>query len=86
MIEGYTMLYVKDAEVSQMAERLAKLQKVSKTEAVRRALRHELEREQAAPSLVERGLVFARSLRAKAGPAAGQPADKDFIDGLYGEP
>ena len=79
-------LYVKDVEVSQMAERLAMLQRISKTEAVRRALRHELEREQQAPSLVERGLDFARSLRAKAGPNAGQPADKAFVDSLYGEP
>lgn len=79
-------LYVKDVEVSQMAERLAMLQRISKTEAVRRALRHELEREQQAPSLVERGLDFARALRAKAGPNAGQPADKAFVDSLYGEP
>ncbi|ANI79404.1 hypothetical protein EP837_03010 [Sphingobium sp. EP60837] len=38
------------------------------------------------PSLVERGLAFARSLRAKAGPDAGRVADKKFIDSLYGEP
>jgi len=79
-------LYVKDNEVHRMAERLAMLQKISKTEAVRRALRHELEREQQMPSLVERGVAFARSLRAKAGPEAGRTADKEFIDSLYGEP
>ncbi|MDR2857897.1 MAG: type II toxin-antitoxin system VapB family antitoxin [Novosphingobium sp.] len=84
---GYTVsLYVKDAEVNRMAERLAMLQRISKTEAVRRALRHELKREQEAPSLVERGLAFARSLREKAGPGAGKPANKEFIDSLYGEP
>lgn len=78
-------LYVKDVEVNRMAQRLAALQHVSKTEAVRRALRHELEREEQAPSLVERGLAFARSLQAKAGPEAGKPADKAFIDSLYGD-
>ncbi|MFC4594293.1 type II toxin-antitoxin system VapB family antitoxin [Sphingobium tyrosinilyticum] len=79
-------LYVKNNEVNRMAERLAMLQKVGKTEAIRRALRHELEREQQMPSLVERGLAFARSLRAKAGPDAGRAANKKFIDSLYGEP
>ena len=78
-------LYVKDAEVDRLAERLAALQRVSKTEAVRRALRHELEREQDVPSLVERGLVFTRALRAIADEAAAKPADKAFIDSLYGE-
>lgn len=79
-------LYVKDAEVNRMAERLAVLQRISKTEAVRRALRHELEREQDTPSLVDRGSAFARALRAKAGPNAGKAVDKAFIDSLYGEP
>lgn len=79
-------LYVKDPEVNRLAQRLAALQQVSKTEAIRRALRHELEREDKTPSLVEQGLAFARSLRAKAGPKAGLPADKAFIDDLYGEP
>jgi antitoxin VapB len=76
-------LYVKDNEVNRMAERLAMLQKVSKTEAIRRALRHELEREQQMPSLVKGGLACARS---KAGPDARRVADKKFIDSLYGEP
>jgi antitoxin VapB len=78
-------LYVKDAEVNRMAQRLAALQRVSKTEAVRRALLHELEREEHSPTLVDKGLDFARALRAKAGPNAGKPADRAFIDGLYGE-
>lgn len=78
-------LYVKDVEVSRMAERLATLQRISKTEAVRRALRHELDRAQDVPSLIERGLAFAQSLRAKAGPGAGKPIDKAFIDSLYDE-
>ncbi|GGN55549.1 transcription factor [Novosphingobium sp. PC22D] len=78
-------LYVKDEEVNRMAQRLAAIQRVSKTEAVRRALEHELEREEQTPTLVDKGLAFARALRASAGPNAGRAADKAFIDDLYGE-
>jgi antitoxin VapB len=78
-------LYVKDQEVDRLAERLA-ARKVSKTEAVRQALQHELEREVGVPSLVDKGVAFVRALQARARPALGQPADKVFIDGLYGEP
>jgi hypothetical protein len=38
-----------------------------------------------APGLVERGVAFVRELHARAKPEAGQPADKDFVDSLYGE-
>ena len=76
-------LYVKDAEVEALAKRLSSLLKITKTEAVRRALLRELKREQALPSLAERGLEFARALRAR--DAAGQAADKAFIDSLYGD-
>ena len=75
-------LYVKDPEVDALAERLAKLRRVSKTEAVRRALARELEAEQAEPSLVEKVRALSREARARAGPG-GLPADKAFIDGLY---
>ena len=78
-------LYVKDPEVDALAQRLASLHKISKTEAVRRALLHELEQAQIRPSLVERGLAFTRALRARARPESGQPADKAFIDSLYGD-
>ena len=78
-------LYVKDAEVGELAERLAALHKISKTEAVRRALRHELERARALPTLVEQGIEFARALRASGDRLAAQPADKPFIDSLYEE-
>ncbi len=76
-------LFVKDPEVDKLAERLVAIRKVSKTEVVRQALLHELERERAVPSLVERGVDFCRALRAQADAAAGSPADKAFIDGLY---
>ena len=79
-------LYVKDPQVDRLAERLAALRKVSKTEAVRQALQHELEREAGVPSLVDKGVAFVSALLARAPSATGQPADKAFIDGLYGEP
>jgi len=79
-------LYVKDGEVDRLAKRLAKLRQTSKTEVVRQALQHELERLEGAPSLVERGVAYVRALRARAKLGDGQPADKEFIDGLYGEP
>lgn len=78
-------LYVKDPEVDRMADRLAKRRNVSKTEAVRLALRRELEREEASPTLVETGVDFVRALHARARPTTGTPADKAFIDSLYGD-
>ena len=77
-------LFVKDPEVDRLANRLAAIKKVNKTEAVRQALLHELERERAIPSLVDLGVDFCRALRARSNPANGMPADKAFIDGLYG--
>jgi len=68
-----------------LAERLAALRKSSKTEAVRQALLHELEREAGLPSLVDTGLAFLRDLRARSRQKSGKPADKAFIDSLYGE-
>jgi len=65
--------------------RAATLHRVSKTEAVRRALIHELEREGRATPLVERGMAFARTLRERANTAEGTPAPKAFIDSLYGD-
>ena len=78
-------LYVRDNEVDRLAGRVAALHRVSKTEAVRRALIHELEREGGATPLVERGMAFARALRERSNPTGGVPATKKFIDGLYGD-
>ena len=78
-------LYVKDGEVDRLAKRLAAIQRVSKTEALRRALTHELERVGAASSLVERGMAFARALRNRAVSERGRPADEAFIDSLYAD-
>lgn len=76
-------LYVKDPEVDELAERLVSLRKVSKTEVVRQALKHELDRVENKPSLPEWGAAFVRALRAKGDPSIARPADKDFIDSLY---
>lgn len=76
-------LYVKDPEVSLIAEQLAELRKTTKTEVIRQALRHEMEREGASPSLVEIGMAFARKVRAMGDPTKIQPVDKAFIDSLY---
>ena len=77
-------LFVKDPEVDRLANRLVAIKKVSKTEVVRQALLHELERERDIPSLVDLGVDFCRALRARANPVGGMPADKAFIDDLYG--
>lgn len=75
-------LYVKDQEVDRLAERLSALRKVSKTEAVRQALVHELQRVESEPTLAEKAVAFVRELDAKY-PKKGPPADKAFIDSLY---
>lgn len=75
-------LYVKDPDVAHIAKRLAELKKTTKTEAVRQALCHELEREEK-DTFVERAVAFARRARAQGNPAAGKPADKAFRDSLY---
>ena len=75
-------LYVKDQEVDRLAERLSRLRRISKTEAVRQALAHELARAESEPTLAEKARAFIRDLDAKY-PKIGPPADKAFIDSLY---
>lgn len=75
-------LYVKDPEVDQMAERVSRIGGISKTEAVRRALRHELERLETPSDRLERILALTRDLKKRAGPNP-QPVDKAWIDSLY---
>lgn len=75
-------LYVKDPEVDRLAAELAEIRKTTKTEVVKQALQHEMERE-AKDDYVERVMEFARQLRAKADPSKAQPVDKAFIDSLY---
>lgn len=76
-------LYVKDPEVDQMAERLSRIGGITKTEAVKRALRHELEKVEEPSAFVERGMAFTRALIARGNPEAGQPVDKAWVDSLY---
>jgi antitoxin VapB len=76
-------LFVKDIEVDRLAQKLATLRRTTKTDVVRQALLHELERVEGVPSLVEQGVAFAKALRSRGKVASGQPADKAFIDGLY---
>lgn len=61
---------------------MSTLWKVSKTEAVRQALTHELARLEAEPTLVEKALAMTRELNRKY-PPIGPAADKAFIDSLY---
>ena len=75
--------HIRNAETEALARRLAALKNAGLTEVVHDALRRELDRELAKPSLVEQGLAFTRALRAKGRPERGLPADKEFIDSLY---
>jgi antitoxin VapB len=78
-------LFIKDPEVDALAQELASLKRTTKTEAVRLALRSEIEREKGRLDLVAQSIAFARGLRERAGPNP-QPVDKAFTDGLYGDP
>jgi len=77
-------LYIKDDSTAQLVSRLAKLRGVSKQDAVKLAVRAELERAEEAVPLRDR---FA-ALRAThpLPPSTGKPADKAFFDELAGEP
>lgn len=76
-------LYVKDPEVDRLATMLADLRKTTKTEVLRKALRHELEQHGADSSLAKIGLEFARKFKAEGDPSKALPVDKEFIDSLY---
>ena len=77
-------LNIRSEEVNRLAEKVAALAKVSKTEAVRIALVNEVERLERRPSLAER-LRPARE-RIASLPDTGLEADKAFFDALNGEP
>jgi antitoxin VapB len=59
---------VRDPDVDRLASRLATLMGTRKTEAVRQAHLHELERIERFPSLVEDGFAFVGALRARTAP------------------
>lgn len=75
-------LYIKDPDVDRLAEQVSRIEGVSKTEAVRRALRRELEAVETSSEFVERVLEFTRKLHERAGPNR-QVVDKAWIDSLY---
>lgn len=76
-------LYVKDPEVSRLAETVALISKTSKTEALRRALRRELAHVESETSLTERIMAFTEALHKRAPTGRGQPVDKAWVDSLY---
>ena len=76
-------LYIRDDDVDALAGRLQRIAGTrTKTEAVRQALTHELERAESEPTLVEKALAMTRELNRKYAPT-GLKADKAFIDSLY---
>jgi antitoxin VapB len=75
---------IKNRETDELARRLARLRKVGITEAVRQALQHELEREEARPRIVDLAVQFCRDLRSRRNPRKSRPADKAFFDRLSG--
>lgn len=77
-------LNIRSEAVNRLAEKVAALARVSKTEAVRIALSHEVERLEGKPSLLER-LRPARE-RIACYPDTGLEADKAFFEELNGEP
>jgi len=77
-------LYIKDSEVDALAGELAAAKNLNKTEAVREALKHELERQRGKPSVVDVAVRFSRELRARGRPKRGRKADKRFFDELSG--
>ncbi len=77
-------LYIKDDTTARLVAELAKLRGVSKQDAVKMAVKAELDRAARAVPLRER---FAELRRAHPlPPPTGQAADKPFFDALSGEP
>ena len=76
-------LNIRSREVDELAARLAKHLGTTKTEAVRRALAHELERTEPRQSLAER--IRPIQERAAARGRTGLVADKAFYDSLNDE-
>lgn len=75
-------LNIRSEEVNRLADKLASLVRVSKTEAVRMALANELERrEQSLAEFLERIRPIQDKLASY--PKTGLEADKAFYDSLY---
>ena len=75
-------LNIRSEAVNQLAEKLAARKRMNKTDAVRVALEHELQRLDEAVPLRER--LRALQSRVMSRPATGLEADKAFYDELSG--
>lgn len=81
-------LYIKDAETNTMAEQLAAERGLTKTAAVKLALRHELDKSPARSAIKRRDsrAMVAEFKRATGwSDFTGPDADKAFFDSLYEE-
>jgi antitoxin VapB len=76
-------LNIRNEDVNQLAEKLAKVKRTTKTEAVRLALEAELRRASDAVPLRERLRPLQRRIMSR--PATGLEADKAFYDELSGD-
>lgn len=76
-------LYVRDGETNELAAQLATRRGISKTAAVKLALRHELERDVAIIPLRERMAAWRKAH--PLGRPTGLTADKAFYDSLNDE-
>jgi antitoxin VapB len=77
-------LNIRSEEVNELATMLAERTRSTKTEAVKRALKHELTRLDETPPLRER--LRALQDRVNSWPRTGLEADKAFYDELSGDP
>ena len=77
-------LFIRDDEVTAMAEKLARLTRATKTDAVRAALRHELERARASVPLRER-LASIHEKAAKIGLPNRDFDMKAYTDEMWGD-
>jgi len=76
-------LNIRNEDVNQLAEKLAKVKRTTKTEAVRLALEAELRRATQAVPLRERLRPLQQRIMAR--PSTGLEADKAFYDELSGD-
>ena len=76
-------LNIRNEEVNRLAEQLAAIKHVTKTDAVRLALKGELRRTMEAVPLAERVKILQDRILAY--PPTGEEADKAFYDTLSGD-
>ena len=76
-------LHIRDAETDRLVRLLAERKGVPLTEAIKVAVRNELEREEQRPGLWERLKPLHERVAAR--PSTGLEADKAFFDGLSDE-